>query len=406
MTLITIPMFLIGNRKAIYDIATSRNSILVGLFLVLSAGLAREYDAEYLLKEPWHVLISLGASLAASFLFFSMAYWIGRRRGIADGKFWPSYRAFVALFWMTAPLAWLYAIPFERFCDPIEATSANLWTLKIVSVWRVVLMIRVVAVFFGCSVWAACFCVVLVADITMMGALAVAPLPVIQIMGGIRLSDTAALVASTACMMRFFGTISMPLWILGMVVVASRRGPHWILIDLEPRTRATRATVILALCTVLMWLVVLPKTQAEQHARYETEELLIGGRIREGLALMSQQGVDAYPPLWDPPPRPDFRIYEPKLTDVMLSILDEPPSEWVADIYGEKFRRWLGIGQPYSAIRWRTTTRREVEEILTVIEQLPEGPAYASELLRDVEHRQKELGEDIMRRFNAISDRE
>ena len=50
---------------------------------------------------------------------------------------------------MTAPLAWIYAIPVERFLGAYEATQANLWMLGIVSVWRIVLMIRVVSVLFG-----------------------------------------------------------------------------------------------------------------------------------------------------------------------------------------------------------------------------------------------------------------
>ena len=47
---------------------------------------------------------------------------------------------------MTAPLAWLYAIPYERFLSPVGATRANLWTLGLVAAWRVLLIIRVLVV--------------------------------------------------------------------------------------------------------------------------------------------------------------------------------------------------------------------------------------------------------------------
>ncbi len=406
MTLATIPKFLVGNRQAIHDIARSRSSIPVGLMLVLSAGFAREYDAEYLVKEPWHVVISLAASLIASFLFFAMTYGIGKRRGIKESAFFSAYWPFLALFWMTAPLAWLYAIPFERLWDPIDATSANLWTLKLVSLWRVALMTRVVAVFFGCSLWAALFCVMLVADSVMLTALAVAPLPVIQLMGGIRLSDTAAIVASTAFTMQFFGTISMLAWIIGVLVVVGKKEPPWALMSLSPRAPAKPATLCIAMCTVLVWFIVLPYTQAEQRARYDAEQLLLAGQVPEGLALMSRSSRSAYPPLWDPPPRPDFRVYKPKLTDVMLSIIDEPPADWVAQVYGEKFRRSLGIGQRYSRMRWWNMDPMEFDVIVTILEQIPEGPSYASEIMDDIKSLHEELGEATVERLRVLSERE
>src|SRR5678816_2292796 len=56
MTLATLPLYLTGNRRAILQIAASRWSLLVGFLLVLSGGLARNYDGAYL-REEWTVLL-------------------------------------------------------------------------------------------------------------------------------------------------------------------------------------------------------------------------------------------------------------------------------------------------------------------------------------------------------------
>src|ERR1051326_6460383 len=49
---------------------------------------------------------------------------------------------------MTAQIAWLYAIPVERFLDPYRAAQANITLLAIVSLWRVLLMSRILSVLF------------------------------------------------------------------------------------------------------------------------------------------------------------------------------------------------------------------------------------------------------------------
>jgi hypothetical protein len=142
----TLLRYLIGDRQAILEVAANPHALWLGLLFVLSAGFAREYDGEDLLHEPWHLLIPLAASLASSFFLYTIAYgaqplpW-GQRR-----PFFAGYRSFLGLFWMTAPLAWLYAIPYERFWSEGDAARANLATLGLVAAWRVVLMIRVLQV--------------------------------------------------------------------------------------------------------------------------------------------------------------------------------------------------------------------------------------------------------------------
>ncbi|NOX60291.1 MAG: hypothetical protein GXP29_15730 [Planctomycetes bacterium] len=405
MQLTSIPKFLLGDRQAILDIARSKNGLLVGALLVLSAGFAREYDAEYLVMEPWHVLIPLGASLLVALPMFALLFVIGKRRGIGKVQFFKAFRSFLVLFWMTAPLAWVYAIPFERFLDPIGATYANLWMLRIVSIWRVALMTHVVSVFFGCKPVPAFFCVILVADIAMQVALDFAPFPVINFMGGIRVSDTANIVANAASVMTLFGILSLPIWLIGVLVVICKTQPTWSVVDLTPQAPfKSQPAITLAATAVLAWFTVLPWTQAEQRLRYETESLLIDGQIAKGLAVMSQHQKNHYPPLWDPPPRPHFRVYEPNILDVMLVMLDEPPADWVRPIYDEKFERWLGTGGRYRYRRLSVMKVEDFERTLSILERIPAGSEYAVEMMPAIEAARDRLGDALVNRAKKLAD--
>src|SRR5437016_6114505 len=108
-------LYLIGSRTAILEIAGNRHTLWVGAVFVLSAGLAREYDGEDLLHEPAYLLLPYLASLITSFLLFVMTHRESVGESAPVKSFFQQYRMFLGLFWMTAPLAWLYAIPYERF---------------------------------------------------------------------------------------------------------------------------------------------------------------------------------------------------------------------------------------------------------------------------------------------------
>src|SRR5207302_8737220 len=123
-------------ERAIREIASSRPSILVGFLSCLSAALARHYDGKYLLREPWFLLAPAAASLPTSsllFFFLYLATSIKARNVLPD--FASCYLSFLGLYWMTAPLAWLYGFPYERFLNGVDVVQANVWTLELVSIW-------------------------------------------------------------------------------------------------------------------------------------------------------------------------------------------------------------------------------------------------------------------------------
>lgn len=216
------------------------------------------------------MLVPLAASLVSSFVLWCLL-WVATL--MADGKrapFWKNYRAFLGLFWLTAPLAWLYAIPVERFLDPVAAVKANYALLGIVAAWRVLLMIRVAQVFTGRNVVASSLLVLCFGHVALMLALRLSPWPVIEIMSGARHNEIhrahVSIVQGTFCI----GILAAPallvaaLFYLPFGITARRRKPRAKVFPALRRTADTPAKTslwVLAGISILAWLPLLPFTQ-------------------------------------------------------------------------------------------------------------------------------------------------
>jgi hypothetical protein len=375
MRLRTLARYLIGDRQAILDLAADRHSLWVGLLLVLSAGLAREYDGQDLLREPWHLLIPVGASLAASFLLFLVACGRLFLRREGPPPFLAAYRSFLTLFWMTAPLAWLYAVPYERFLSPGAATWANLWTLALVAAWRVALMVRVVSVLTGREVISSAVLVMAFADAAALAAVYMIPQPVVSLMGGVRLTESEAAITAATFWVSCLGILSAPLWVIGGAVTFFTGRPAWqVPAAPTPAPAARREGWVLAALSLLVWVPILPFTQAEQRLRSRAEEALKGGRIAEGLEVMSAHAQSDFPPQWEPPPRVGYGEKSPPLLDVLEVLLARGAAPWVREAYVDKLRRcladWFGL-ERYST--------NELAALVRILKQLPEGPDIAAE---------------------------
>jgi hypothetical protein len=261
----TLLRFLIGDREAILTIARSRHTLWIGFLFVLSAAFARDYDGEDLVHEPWHLLLPLAASLGASFALFTLAG-VAAFKGFSWQTFFPNYASFLGLFWMTAPLAWLYAIPYERFQSPVEAMRLNLITLGVVAVWRVALMVRVLMVILNYSVAQALFLVLLFGDVIALVLRMTLPFPLIDLMSGIHYSEPQRHLRDVAEIVFAFGFYSLPVYGIGAAVLLSLSRPAW---QVGGSTVAGCGSLRwLAIASVLVWAAVLPWTQAEQiHKR-------------------------------------------------------------------------------------------------------------------------------------------
>ena len=363
MKIQTLVRFLFGDRDAILRISNSRYALPLGLLLVLSAGFAREYDGEDLRSEPWHLLIPLSASLALSFILYSLIEGIARCQRKRN-LFWRGYGIFLSLFWMTAPLAWLYAIPVERFLSAADSARANLWLLGIVSVWRVTLITRVISVLYRTHWFATFFVVMLFGDSLMWIVLEMTPLPILSIMGGIRLTESERILLDTATMLRVLCILSAPAWLIGTFFIYVRRPREplaWERDAVNAESRLSVAKPLWALSSValLVWAAILPMTQPQQANRRAVETSLAENQIADALTFMSQRGPADFPPHWDPPPRIGYGEATPDIWDVLAATKNVDVALWVRSIYIEKI-----LAQSHTAtfVQHRTINLYEMEQ--------------------------------------------
>jgi hypothetical protein len=391
MRIRTLFRYLVGDRGAIVEIATDPRAVWTGLLFVLSAGFAREYDVTDLLHEPWHLLLPLGASLLSSFLLFTLAYGIAVLKGAPIRSFFTAYRSFLGLFWMTAPLAWLYAIPYERFLTPGAAVVANLLTLGLVSAWRVALMIRVLQVILEYRARTAAFLVLLFADGVALTLMYFLPVPLIDVMGGIRLSEGDRVLQGVAQVTCTLGALALPVLLLGAGIGGAFSKPIWRGPVFTPavRQQPSRGLLGLAVSSVLVWGLILPFTQPEQQRRRHVEDALDAGDIRAAVAEMSAHERNDFPPYWNPPPRVVWMqssgtsVSLNQLLAILQEIADTSAAPWVRVMYLNKLRDALPFGyQDREFPRARALLRRLLESPALVEELEREGAADTVEELK------------------------
>jgi hypothetical protein len=369
MSIRTLLKYLVGNREAILQIGRTPGALWLGALFVLSAGFAREYDGKDLWAEPWHLAIPFAASLVTSFLLFLLVNGVARARGVGLQPFWPAYRVFLSLYWMTAPLAWLYAIPVERMASAGEAMQANLWLLGTVAVWRVALMTRVVSVLYGASAWATLFPVMLFADSVALGVLFLTPMPMFNIMGGVRLSEREEVILTVVFFFRIATFATWFVWFLGtMITLQGQRSWQYALAEARPVGAVNRSLWILGVCAIAVWLPLLPRTQPEQRLRHAVETDFSQRRIADAVGKMSAHRPDDFPPHWDPPPHVAYAEEgQLPLLDVLEVAIDPAVPAWIQDLYADKLENQM---RDWS---WFENHRADLGQLLTVLKRMPRG---------------------------------
>jgi hypothetical protein len=258
---------------------------------------------------------------------------------------------------MTAPLAWAYAIPYERFLDPGAAVAANLNTLRVVSAWRVLLMTRVAVVLFRLHWLPAVVMVLGFGDVILFVALALTPVPLLEIMSGLRNVPPGDNVLAEAhfgsALVAFYAAIVL---VPTMLAALARVGASWQLPGKSESTAGAGNARRLAWLAVLIWLPILLFTQREQQLKYQVEHAFRAGRKLEALEMLSAHTPEQYPPGWNPPPcfrqqgeffqdllgRNETVLGEQRrqfLRDVLEMnqlISDHPQADWVQRVYRGK----------------------------------------------------------------------
>lgn len=356
-----LPRYLLGSRQAILELAASPWTLLIGAIFVLSAGFAREYDGEDLIHEPWHASRPLGASLASGTTLFLVVHLAALlKRGRGEGQqpsFFKAWRTFLGLFWLTAPMAWLYAVPYERFMSPVDAIELNLWTLALVSVWRVLLMTRVISVLYGFGAISSFFLVMLFADAVVFAVVTLVPTPVIDVMGGLRHSDRDALISGVTLTVIYLSVVTAPVWIVGALISVAVLKPKWPDLEMFVTRHRSRGLLALAVASVIAFVPLLVISQPEQINRREVESLLRRDRVAEAFSLMSARSPGDYPPHWNPPPKIGYLESDPDLQLVRETMSDQWPADWVAAIYLDKIDRdfRVKVMPPWVRSSWAET---------------------------------------------------
>ena len=292
--------YLAGDRASIERIAASRWAWLVGAILVVTAGIARNYDHLYFLREVEWFAGPFAASVFSTvfiFIWANVVLRFGRH-----GSRWKQLLTFLTLFWLTSPCAWLYAIPVESWTDLLTATKWNVAFLAVVSIWRVGLITRALSVLTGVY-WLRCLAAVLApAALEMMVGSYFKSLSLVGIMGGVRLPPhTEFLVDATD----FTATASF--WVFLFVLIATpfvksgQRAERPILRPAEPMTSSVWKYALVIL--VAWWLAVFPM-QIKTRNLYVFRNLVNSQRYREAAAFASELTRNDFPSSQFIPPNP------------------------------------------------------------------------------------------------------
>lgn len=399
ITVRTLVTYLLGSGDAARRVASNPKALWIGLAFVFAAGFAREYDGEDLLRDPWHLALPVVASLITSLLLYVILRIAASpgTKGSEDGptgKFMDGYPVLLRLYWWTAPLAFLYAIPVERMMGPGDATRANLWLLCLVATWRVLLITRAISAAWRTKFIAVLFPVMLFADGVALILLMVAPLPVFTLMGGVRLTESEIVIRETATMVTLLGLLSGPAWLVGTAVanrwlrksgLATGAGVP------ESDGRISKPLIAVAALSILVWVPILPQTQPPQQRRRAVEEDLEAGRYAQAVERVQRHDRDAFPPHWDPPPRPGYGEHEPDPVEVLAHALESDAPYWFTESYCAKVPGVVGENVLYERRKFRSESERDhyerVQKSLTGYAHARRLASEHNEILRAIVER-------------------
>ena len=137
---------LLLDEAALVEVAGNRWSLVYGVLAAIIAGWARNYDRAGFPTLWWYLgpLISVEVAQVTA-LVFSVSGRVAGARGVRPF-------ALLAIILSTAPLGWLYALPFPLLFGEL-AWLPKAILVTIVSAWRVRVLIEAYRVLLGLEVW-------------------------------------------------------------------------------------------------------------------------------------------------------------------------------------------------------------------------------------------------------------
>ncbi len=398
MSVDTLFQYLIGSESAIRAVAGNPWSLVLGLVFVFTTGIARSYRRFDLRRRPIMLAVPILASMAASACLFAVVCVVFVMRGAfpaaltgSNASGWPAslvaaYGAFLGLFWMTAPLAWVYGIPFERWVDRLDAAKLRLLSLLLVSVWRMLLLMRVLHVLLGFSGWAAAVIVMCFGDAVALTAIWVlrrrnsndAPVPVIfgqmASISPTSRPEIALLNGVNRCV-SVMGAWTLPLWLAGTLGVGLLSTGWRLLPQIEGGLASPPIGLsILALGSLFAWCLIAVGPQRKQRRATRVNELMAEGKTQRALDELSSRSQTDFPRQWRPPPGGD--LFAPASRELLLNVVAamarHPVQRWVREEYMALFREFL------EAPLWFWFDDADLERVIKAIEPLPEAAALAA----------------------------
>ncbi len=343
-------LYLFGHRGAIERVAAARHGWLIGAILVITAGIARNYDHLDLLRQPEWFIGPFAASLVSICFIF---LWIsGPLKLRSAGSHRRQAGTFLVLAWLTAPCAWLYGIPAETMTDILTATKWNVAFLAIVSLWRVAIIVRAVSVLAEVS-WLRVLPLVL-APAALEAALGsfFQGISLVGIMGGVRLPPETELLVAAA---RFTNSVSIWLFaacvIAGFLIKGIARSPLF-----RPTRSEPKSLIPATLAALLAWLVPAAAMHPAMANRHQLQTLIDCRDYVAVVAFASGKTRGDFPRHHYLPPEP-ARWFPPKLLDA----LPENAPGWLREQWVENAIESLKMSDSHQREEWQETFRRYPE---------------------------------------------
>jgi len=340
--------FLFGDADSIRRIAACPNGLFQGGLLVLSAALARTWTRHDLSMKPWLLAVPFAASFAACVLLtVSLMVW----RPATAGDFLRNLPELLVLFWMTAPLAWLYGIPFERVLSAASAVKWRLRMLLLVSVWRMALLMQVVSVLYHIPAPSASLLLFSFGNVVALIALNVDrprrvenPPAIIAVMGGISPQGrrtTQTLRTVSGCLVPLLWITLGPLLLATAFFDRSYGSSHVVVSELSPQMASSNVWWFAA-GSVAFWSLLLPRAQRRQRLKTAVGSMFEERKYASLVWLLHEHRLADLPDGWGLPLENVFLGEDPSpLFGVIEAAWKLPEDSWVQKTVSKEFREYL-----------------------------------------------------------------
>jgi hypothetical protein len=400
MDLATICKFQCGERGAIDRVARSGAAFWIGAILVLVTSIPRQYDQMAISEQTWRWIFGplVFSIISGSFLFFVVYFlrtFVKAKKGELEQTHGlvSSWVGFMGLFWMTAPIAWLYAIPVERMLtSPVAQAQANLWLLALVALWRVGLMARVLRVTCEWSFGRALSMILAAASAEVVALAFLSPAigrSIMAGMGGMRNSPAEELLVNA-----LMTTLMVSLFVFPCALVLGAFGPWSKSAKALPVRTRDHLPWIGLISIAVIWVAIAIFPQREVVRNVELDRLFAAGEYREVIDLMNSSQPGDYSPSRELPPK----AYEWEIVKQLPALITElraGDAEWVQLHFVSRLERLLRhvlllrdgddldtalntelgreVGDQYGRLRWDKVSATSWRASLEALERTPTG---------------------------------